>query len=266
MKCLPQNKISQAQGVTIHDWHAEILTIRSLNRVLLDECHELAKSYDESNRFIRRRSREETTENHFQPFALNDEISLHMYCSEAPCEYTESFLIRILIVVFRWRRKHGTRHGIPRRFHPLGPARTLHKQLPIDHFIQGLFPTPWPRLLFCPRSSETQALPPRRPTNPLKILLRQARPQAINLSSLLSHLPAHFSPKRLPHLSRLAIFPTLRNSVHASFLFFRTPYSSEREGMGRRLCVPGVQGLDNGEGICVLQTTSSEAWREISTE
>ncbi|PMD27891.1 hypothetical protein NA56DRAFT_696909 [Hyaloscypha hepaticicola] len=85
MKCLPQNKISQARGVAIHDWHAEILAIRSLNRVLLDECHELAKTYDESNRFIRRRNREETTENHFQPFALNDEISLHMYCSEAPC-------------------------------------------------------------------------------------------------------------------------------------------------------------------------------------
>ena len=266
MKCLPQNKISQAQGVTIHDWHAEILAIRSFNRVLLDECHELAKTYDESNRFIRRRSREETIENHFQPFALNDGISLHMYCSEAPCEYPRIVAYTYTNYVFRWRRKHGTHHGISRRFHPLGPACTLHKPLFIHHFIQALFPTPWSRLLFRPRSSERQALPPRRPTNSLKILLRQARPQAINLSSLLSHVPTHFAPKRLSHLSRLAIFPILRNSVLASFLFFRTPCSSEREGMGRRLCVPGVQGLDDGEGICVLQTTSSEAWREIGTE
>ncbi|PMD60842.1 uncharacterized protein K444DRAFT_527647 [Hyaloscypha bicolor E] len=85
MKCLPHNKISQAQGVTIHDWHAEILAIRSLNRILLQECDSLVKSDHTSNKFIRRRSRDEKTENHFQPFALNDGISLHMYCSEAPC-------------------------------------------------------------------------------------------------------------------------------------------------------------------------------------
>ncbi|KAE9380065.1 hypothetical protein N431DRAFT_432377 [Stipitochalara longipes BDJ] len=85
MKCLPQNKIFQAQGVTIHDWHAEILAIRSFNRSLLQECDYLVKSNDISNKFIRRRSRDEQTESHFQPFALNDGISLHMYCSEAPC-------------------------------------------------------------------------------------------------------------------------------------------------------------------------------------
>ena len=95
MKCLPQNKISQAQGVTIHDWHAEILAIRSLNRVLLEECHDLAKTYEESNNFIRRRSQDEKTESHFQPFALNDGISLHMYCSEAPCESWRIMIINI---------------------------------------------------------------------------------------------------------------------------------------------------------------------------
>ena len=86
MKCLPQNKISQAHGVTIHDWHAEILAIRSFNRSLLQECDFLFKSNTVSNKIIRRRSRDEQTETHFQPFALNDGISLHMYCSEAPCK------------------------------------------------------------------------------------------------------------------------------------------------------------------------------------
>ncbi|PMD33229.1 hypothetical protein L207DRAFT_518058 [Hyaloscypha variabilis F] len=85
MKCLSQNKISQAQGVTIHDWHAEILAIRSFNRTLLQECDSLVKSNDASNQFVRRRCRDEQTESHFQPFALNDGISFHMYCSEAPC-------------------------------------------------------------------------------------------------------------------------------------------------------------------------------------
>ena len=86
MKCLAQNKVSQARGVVLHDWHAEILAIRSFNRFLLDECHALAVSQKQSSEFIRLRSREEMTESQFQPFALNDGINLHMYCSEAPCK------------------------------------------------------------------------------------------------------------------------------------------------------------------------------------
>jgi hypothetical protein len=86
MKCLPQNKISQAQGVVLHDWHAEVLVIRSFNRFLLDECHALAMSQKQSSEYVRLRSREERTESHYQPFALNDDINLHMYCSEAPCK------------------------------------------------------------------------------------------------------------------------------------------------------------------------------------
>lgn len=86
MKCLPQTKISQAQGLALHDWHAEILAIRSLNRLLLEECHALALSEKETSEFVRFREANELTESHFQPFALRDGIDLHMYCSEAPCE------------------------------------------------------------------------------------------------------------------------------------------------------------------------------------
>tara|TARA_R110002033_G_C3727907_1_gene223657 strand:+ start:175 stop:456 length:282 start_codon:yes stop_codon:yes gene_type:complete len=88
MKCLPQNKIAQAQGVTLHDWHAEVLAIRSFNRFLLEECHALALSKNASSGYVRFRTQNERTQINFQPFALNEGINLYMYCSEAPCIYT----------------------------------------------------------------------------------------------------------------------------------------------------------------------------------
>ncbi|RDL41020.1 Adenosine-deaminase-containing protein [Venustampulla echinocandica] len=85
MKCLPQKSITRANGVVLHDWHAEILAIRSFNRFLLEECHALAVSQKKSSEYIRFRDGSERTESHFQPFALRDGINIHMYCSEAPC-------------------------------------------------------------------------------------------------------------------------------------------------------------------------------------
>jgi tRNA-specific adenosine deaminase 1 len=96
MKCLPQNKISQAQGVVLHDWHAEVLAIRAFNRFLLDECHALAVSEKESSEFIRFRSQDEMTDGHLQPFALNEGVHLHMYCSEAPCKMRFPSIINTL--------------------------------------------------------------------------------------------------------------------------------------------------------------------------
>ena len=87
MKCLPQCKVPQAQGIVLHDWHAETLAIRSFNRFLLDECHSLASTQKDHSEFIRLQSPEEKTETNFQPYTLKDGISLHMYCSEAPCRY-----------------------------------------------------------------------------------------------------------------------------------------------------------------------------------
>jgi len=96
MKCLPQAKISQAQGIVLHDWHAEILAIRSLNRFLLEECHALVMSGGSASDFIRLRTVEEMTEGHLQPFALKEGIDLHMYCSEAPC----MFLLRMVVLSY----------------------------------------------------------------------------------------------------------------------------------------------------------------------
>ncbi|KAK2075257.1 hypothetical protein P8C59_009399 [Phyllachora maydis] len=38
MKCLPAVKLPLAQGVTLHDWHAEVLAIRAFNYFVLEEC------------------------------------------------------------------------------------------------------------------------------------------------------------------------------------------------------------------------------------
>ncbi|KAI2632792.1 adenosine deaminase/editase [Xylaria nigripes] len=102
MKCLPVSKLSQAQGNVLHDWHAETLAIRAFNRFVLDECHALASGLRSSSEFLRwRNSAELTTTDttatsehcggdagvywHGQPFTWREDVSLHMYCSEAPC-------------------------------------------------------------------------------------------------------------------------------------------------------------------------------------
>jgi tRNA-specific adenosine deaminase 1 len=87
MKCLPQSKISQAQGVVLHDWHAETVAIRSFNQFLLGECQSLAQSGEQKSDYLRRRIPAEITASHFQPFTLNEDVILHMYCSEAPCTW-----------------------------------------------------------------------------------------------------------------------------------------------------------------------------------
>ncbi|KAL2198512.1 adenosine deaminase/editase [Corynascus similis CBS 632.67] len=90
MKCLPASKINQANGVALHDWHAEILAIRSFNRFILDECSRLARDESSESDFLRRRTQEELNPVSNkpwcrQPFAWREELTLHMYCSEAPC-------------------------------------------------------------------------------------------------------------------------------------------------------------------------------------
>ncbi|KAK4250917.1 adenosine deaminase/editase [Corynascus novoguineensis] len=90
MKCLPASKLPQANGVALHDWHAEILAIRSFNRFILDECSRLARDESSESDFLRRRTQEELTPVSNkpwcrQPFAWREELTLHMYCSEAPC-------------------------------------------------------------------------------------------------------------------------------------------------------------------------------------
>ncbi|KAK3298529.1 adenosine deaminase/editase [Chaetomium fimeti] len=90
MKCLPASKLPQANGVALHDWHAEILAIRAFNRFILDECRRLVEDSSAESEFLRRRTQDElpiTSDEcwHRQPFAWREDLTLHMYCSEAPC-------------------------------------------------------------------------------------------------------------------------------------------------------------------------------------
>ncbi|KAH6888087.1 adenosine deaminase/editase [Thelonectria olida] len=83
MKCLPASKIAESNGVGVHDWHAEILAIRTFNRFLLEECRKLLGDGAESD--ILRKSRASTSGDGPKPFEIRDDVKLHMYCSEAPC-------------------------------------------------------------------------------------------------------------------------------------------------------------------------------------
>ncbi|KAF4892106.1 tRNA-specific adenosine deaminase 1 [Colletotrichum fructicola] len=82
MKCLPAAKLPQAKGNALHDWHAEVLAIRAFNRHLLDECRQLLSGEPS---LVRRREHHEISPDAPQPFAIQDGVALHMYCTEAPC-------------------------------------------------------------------------------------------------------------------------------------------------------------------------------------
>ncbi|KAF3006591.1 hypothetical protein E8E13_007046 [Curvularia kusanoi] len=88
MKCLPQNKLDVAGGNILHDWHAEVVAIRTFNRFLLDECFRISDSNPNSDShsvFVHQRPDHEVTDLEPQPFAIRDNVQIHMYCSEAPC-------------------------------------------------------------------------------------------------------------------------------------------------------------------------------------
>ncbi|CAO2653176.1 Nn.00g025870.m01.CDS01 [Neocucurbitaria sp. VM-36] len=85
MKCLPSNKLALAHGNILHDWHAEVLAIRAFNRYLLDQCLLLSTPPYPTSDFLRQRSSDEQAGLEQHPFAVRDGVSIHMYCSEAPC-------------------------------------------------------------------------------------------------------------------------------------------------------------------------------------
>ena len=86
MKCLPVDLISKAHGLVLHDWHAEILAIRCFNHFLIQECYDLANSSSMTSQYIRRRYVDEISASQTpQPFALQEDVKIHIYCSEVPC-------------------------------------------------------------------------------------------------------------------------------------------------------------------------------------
>ncbi|MCJ1377894.1 hypothetical protein MMC17_000990 [Xylographa soralifera] len=86
MKCLPSNKIPQAHGFVLHDWHAEVLAIRGLNHFLIQECHDLAQSRESHSPYVRWRDTSElSSHRRLQPFTIRENLKIYMFCSEAPC-------------------------------------------------------------------------------------------------------------------------------------------------------------------------------------
>lgn len=88
MKCLPVTKIPSAHGNILHDWHAEILCLRAFNHFLLQECNSILTGAVESP-YLRLQTpidADPTTPGQSRPpFIWRDDVTLHMYCSEAPC-------------------------------------------------------------------------------------------------------------------------------------------------------------------------------------
>jgi len=85
MKCLPRSKIPNANGIILHDCHAEIIALRAFNRFLLDECALLSQDSLATSPFVEPRDVDQVDETSPQPFTIKSNVSIHMYCSEAPC-------------------------------------------------------------------------------------------------------------------------------------------------------------------------------------
>ncbi|KXH35286.1 adenosine-deaminase [Colletotrichum salicis] len=86
MKCLPASKLPLAKGNALHDWHAEVLAVRAFNRHLLDECDTYSQGISSpTSAIVTRRPPSAISPASPQPFAIRDDVTLHMYCSEAPC-------------------------------------------------------------------------------------------------------------------------------------------------------------------------------------
>lgn len=111
MKCLPASKLGDVKGVAIHDWHAEILAIRTFNRYLLDECQSLVECSrrDDPQAILQQSDSldiETASDRYIRPFGVKSGVKLHMYCSEAPCKSSfiqkKIYLKRaILLIVVR---------------------------------------------------------------------------------------------------------------------------------------------------------------------
>lgn len=93
MKCLPASKLPEANGNGLHDWHAEILAIRTFNRFLLDECRSLSEGGVGAGvlQHYETLGGSKSEMQYATPFRIRDDIKLHMYCSEAPCTHHPPF-------------------------------------------------------------------------------------------------------------------------------------------------------------------------------
>lgn len=184
MKCLPTTKLPQASGNVLHDWHAEVLAIRTLNSFLLNECKEMLSGG--VSRFLRRRKPEEiattadsTTDPqeeegigeegepwHGQPFTWREDVKLHMYCTEAPCGDASMELIMAA-------QEDATPWDVPE------PPPTVHTHIPVPTSTPTSPPIQTQTQTQTPTSTPPPTLPGRAYFSHLGIVRRKpARPDA----------------------------------------------------------------------------------------
>lgn len=134
MKCLPSEKLSLAGGVTLHDWHAEVLALRAFNRFLIQECSILLEGL--SSPWVTRQRDSHDANTLSPPFSVTDGVEIHMYCSEAPCGDASMELVMedqddstpwtVVTSSVDTGREHSESHALRGRgyFSQLGAVRT----------------------------------------------------------------------------------------------------------------------------------------------
>ncbi|KAL9087559.1 MAG: hypothetical protein Q9159_003575 [Coniocarpon cinnabarinum] len=85
MRCLPADKLPLAKGRCLHDWHAEVVALRAFNHYLLSECKKLMQTGSNVSGLVRFRDDCEKTIEEPQSFALQDNLTISLFCTEAPC-------------------------------------------------------------------------------------------------------------------------------------------------------------------------------------
>lgn len=86
MKCLPASKLPSVKGRVLHDWHAEVLVIRAFNHFVLQECKAIITDGKDSPYICWSTSSTSDKLLRSEPqFCWKEDVTLHMYCSEAPC-------------------------------------------------------------------------------------------------------------------------------------------------------------------------------------
>ena len=88
-KCLPGSSVPLCNGQVLHDSHAEVLALRAFNRFLLIEVLALLQTnrpqYQSSFLSFDEHITSDDHGPHALPFEIRPNISVYMYCSEAPC-------------------------------------------------------------------------------------------------------------------------------------------------------------------------------------
>jgi len=77
VKCLPHSKVLLANGLALHDSHAEILAIRGFNRFLLDELGRIDNDEDYESSWLKK----DTVEYPYR-FTGSD---IYLFVSGTPC-------------------------------------------------------------------------------------------------------------------------------------------------------------------------------------